>query len=103
MKIPAKGCYQRYDDIEIDGEELDTFQLEWIVETARKKKLIPEPRTQEIAFIEEALSLLWRKDLIGLEKLITRQLLSETRTVEDIRDEYMLLMARKHHLSKGKR
>jgi len=95
MKIKAKGHYHEYDEIEIDVEELDKFQLEWIVKEAQKKKLVPEPRTQEIEFVEEALSLLWQKDLIGLEKLITRLLPSETRTVEDIRDEYLLLMARK--------
>ena len=93
--IRAKGWRREYEEIEIDLDELDDFQLEWIVNKAREKKLLPMPRTQDQEFIEEALSLLWRKDLIGLEKLITRQLPSEFRSVDDIRQEYLRLMGRK--------
>lgn len=90
--ISAKGYYQDYDDIEIKVEDLDECQLEWIVNEARKKKLVPQPRTHDQEFIEEALSLIWQKDLIGLERLVTRQLPSEVCSVEDIREKYELLM-----------
>jgi hypothetical protein len=83
MPIPAKGYYSNYDDIEIDISDLDTHEIEAVIHEARKRNLLPNNKDA----IEEALSLLRRKDYHGVESVLT-SLLPPERSIDEIKKEY---------------
>lgn len=69
-KISALGKYSSWDDIEIEVEDLDDTEVQAVIAEARSRGLLAADNEQ----IEDMLSMLRRRDLVGLESYLESML-----------------------------